>query len=123
MEYKIGKNRNKTLKLLSDEQILAELGRRFEAHRLTSRIPDKEIFETGGVKKDALAHFKKGRNISLLNFIKILRGAGLLSDLERLIPETDEFSPSDLVSDSLHSRPKRIRNSGKKLERFRWGDE
>ena len=123
MAYKIGQNRNKNLELLSDEQILAEIGRRFESRRLASRMPDKEIFRKGGVKKDALANFKKGRNISFLNFIKILRGAGMLSEMDRLFPAADDFSPMELVSGPGPGSPKRIRSTDKKSRNFRWGDE
>src|SRR5262245_43056207 len=91
--YKVDDTRYKMLEFLSDFQILAELGRRYEDHRRASRLPDQDIFATGGVKKDALAHFKKGKNVSLLTFIKILRGARLLGDLDRLLRPIDSFSP------------------------------
>ncbi len=119
----IGKSRNKNIKMLSDEQILGELGSRFEQLRLAARLPDQEIFARGGVKKDALANFKKGRNISLLNFVKILRGANLLDELEQLLHRKDLFSPMALLENPQLAAPKRIRQKKNKPMSFRWGDE
>ncbi|MFN0062211.1 MAG: hypothetical protein ACKVPX_06820 [Myxococcaceae bacterium] len=115
-------NAHRVLDLLSDEQVLEELGRRFEDHRQVSRIPDQQIFDAGGAKKDALAHFKKGQNISLLSFIRILRGAGLLGELDRLLRPVDTFSPIALVKQKRRI-PKRIRNKKTKAGSFAWGDE
>lgn len=109
---------------LSDDQILRELGRRFEQRRLAARIADRDVFSGGGVKKDALAHFKKGKSVTLLNFIKILRGANLLDRLEQLFPESPAESPMMQITRSLKSAPKRIR-ARKPLTLkppFEWGE-
>jgi len=110
---------------LSNEQILKELGRRLEACRLATGLSDRALFRAGGVKKDALAHFKKGRPVSLLNFIKILRGVKLLDPLESLIPEVDPESPLAQVSRAPSRRPRRIRKPKVRdvQAAFRWGDE
>ncbi|MCM2282863.1 MAG: hypothetical protein NDI61_13570 [Bdellovibrionaceae bacterium] len=115
--------RHRDLSLLSDEQLLAELGRRLERIRVARRIQDQEIFGKGGVKKDALAHFKKGKNISLINFIRILRGVGLLSELEHLLPQPTLFSPLSLALAKEEKLPSRIRKKQKKVRNFKWGDE
>lgn len=114
--------------LLADEQILAELGRRVDAYRLARRLPDKEIFARGGVTKQALAKFKKGRPISLLNFVKIMRGVGLLSTLEHSIPSEPGFSPMQQLSAKTVKAPQRVRarksNEGApSTNDFKWGDE
>ena len=114
---------SKPLNLLSDVQILAELGSRFDRYRLGERIPDKQIFAAGGVTRQALAHFKKGRNISLLNFVKILRGAALLPALAQLIKPAEPFSPLEFVNSSRLRFPKRIRTRKSKKKKFKWGDE
>ncbi|HMQ10639.1 MAG TPA: transcriptional regulator, XRE family protein [Oligoflexia bacterium] len=112
------------LELLSDQQILKILGERFEDYRRVQQMQDQDIFKRGGVKKDALASFKKGRNISLLNFIKILRGAGLLSHLETMIPENEKFSPINEIENKSKEHPARIhKKKNKKEPTFHWGDE
>ncbi len=110
------------LALLADEQILVELGRRFEQLRQERELADRDLFERGGVKKDALAAFKKGRNVSLLNVVKIMRGAGLLDELERLFPVRD-FSPlAELTGRSRQPR-KRVVGPRSPAAPFVWQDE
>jgi hypothetical protein len=109
--------------LLSNDQLLKELGRRFDLYRLGKRIPDQQIFETGGVTRQALANFKKGRNISFLNFIKILRGSDLLPALLQAIKPAERFSPLDFVQTSQARLPERIRTHKRKKKKFKWGDE
>ena len=112
------------LELLSDKQVLKILGERFEAYRRAQSLQDQDIFDKGGVKKDALANFKKGRNISLLNFIKILRGGGLLGFLEPLIPEVETFSPIHEIKTNKKKPPARIhKKSDSQDKKFQWGDE
>lgn len=112
------------LELLSDQQILKTLGERFEYYRRVQQMQDQDIFKNGGVKKDALASFKKGRNVSLLNFIKILRGAGLLSHLETIIPENQNFSPIEEIESKSNKHPARVhKKKSKKDKTFQWGDE
>ncbi len=111
-------------KELSDDQILQELGRRFDGQRLVSRIADRDIFLAGGVKKDTLAHFKKGKPVTLLNFIKILRGAGCLDRLEQLFPPADTESPMAQVSRPSARSPRRIRRPKHQPPGtpFQWGE-
>jgi hypothetical protein len=123
MSYKIGENRYKKIAILGNDQILAELGRRFEAYRLEAGFPDREIMTQGGIKNDALANFKKGRNISFLNFIKLLRGAKLLHRLEDLIPAETEFSPMAAIQNQKRQKRQRIRKAPEKATDFKWGDE
>lgn len=119
----IGNSRFKNVFMLSDQQVVEELGERFEAYRLASGLADRDIFARGGVKKDALASFKKGQNISLLNFIRILRGVGRLDALAQLFPDVETFSPvASVLREPAHKRS-RIRKKSKSTKLFKWGDE
>lgn len=113
--------------LTSDEQFLQELGQLFDLYRRSQRIPDKQIFENSGVSKQALAKFKKGHNISLLNFIKILRGADLLPSLKQMVKPLESFSPMQMALQQSTQVPERIRTrkskKGSKKKQFQWGDE
>lgn len=113
----------KKLERLSDSAVLEELGRRFEMHRRNLRIPDQELFDRGGVKKDTLAKFKKGKNISLVNWIKILRGAQLLSRLDLLFEDVPSFSPIAMMNQKHIALPKRIRQKSQTPKSVHWGDE
>lgn len=124
MGSKLASDRFTDLALLSDQQVLEELGRRFDVLRKRRRIPDQELFERGGVKKDALASFKKGRNVSLLNFVKIVRGAGLLEELARLFTTEDDFSPVALTEGRTAEVPRRISKKRRAaVPGFHWKDE
>ena len=70
----------------TDAQILELLGELLEKQRIASQLQDKDIMERGGVTKDALSNFKHGRSVTMGNFIKIMRGAGLLERLPSLFP-------------------------------------
>jgi len=70
---------------MSDEQVLALLGEKFDKFRLSKGLRDQDVQSSGGVSKDALHKFKnQGGNITLVNFIKILRGTGELDALDTL---------------------------------------
>lgn len=74
-----------SLELMSDEQVLVLLGKKFEEFRLSKGLRDQDVRDTGGVSKDALHKFKnQGGNITLVNFVKVLRGCGEIDVLERL---------------------------------------
>ena len=111
------------LSILSDQAILEELGKRLETYRRFARMPDSRIFSRGGVKKDALAKFKKGKNISMLNWIKILRGANVLSQIETLFETPSLFSPLETLTEKTHKMPQRIRQKKTPQSSFQWGDE
>ena len=78
--------------LLTDEDILKELGKNYEELRLRKKLSDEDVMKKGGTNKDAIQRFKNGSNINLSNFVKILRGLGELDNLEKLIHVEDEFS-------------------------------
>ena len=93
------------MKQLSDEQIMAELGQRLEQRRRHLRLQNKELLAKGGGKKDALASLKRGENISLLNFIKLLRGVEGLEGLEAILKPEDNFSPLEQLRATKRNRP------------------
>jgi hypothetical protein len=101
-----------SLELMSDEQVLEALGEKFEAFRLSKGLRDQDVRETGGVSKDALHKFKnQGGNITLINFVKILRGSGELSALERLfnvppsLPKKDSKKPVARIRKKKVNKP------------------
>lgn len=106
--------------VLNDEQILIELGKRYEKIRLEKKMSDLDVSLKGGVPTNAIYRFKKGQGISFTNFIKILRGLDKLDKLDSLFQEVG-FS----ITESKKKKPKRIFKS-KKIESpddFKWGDE
>jgi len=106
--------------LMSDDEILQELGRRCEKLRLTKEISDAELSKKGGITKDALWRFRNGEPITTKNLVKIIRGLGELHQLEQLFKVEEEFRPSQTKPETL---PKRVRAKSKKMGKIVWGED
>jgi hypothetical protein len=104
---------------LTDTQVLAELGKSFEALRIERGLQDADIMSAGGVTKDALNKFKKGENITTVNLVKILRAADLLDGFVQLMrPSSTELS---LFAPKVNKKPKRIVKKATKP--IIWGED
>jgi hypothetical protein len=114
----------KDVNLMSVEEILEKIGTNLEKMRIESQIPDSDVLAKGGIKSTTWTNLKAGKNVTLANLIKALRGLNRLPLLESLIDYQRPVSPMDLVKDSGDGLKKRIR---KKKDgpggAFRWGDE
>ncbi|RKX76767.1 MAG: hypothetical protein DRZ90_09440 [Spirochaetes bacterium] len=117
----------KTIEYSSNDAILKAIGENLERLRIEAQIPDSDVIRNGGIKKDSWYNLKAGRNVTLLNLIKALRGLNQLTLLETLSSNSRSPSPMDQVRESSMSFPKRIRRpSGRPVENnrsFKWGDE
>ncbi len=112
---------------LSNTEILKSIGRNLERMRIESSIPDAEVISRGGIKKDSWYNLKSGKNVTLVNLVKALRGLKQLELIKPLVEEKEVQSPMEQVREAAVHFPKRIRRpSGRKIEqneKFRWGDE
>ena len=107
--------------LLSDEEILIELGTRIERRRREKEFSDAELVEKSGTNIATLKRFRANKGtISLTSFIRILRGLGELDSLNALLESTHTFSPSQQIEKPLK---KRIYKKKSKASTFQWGDE
>ena len=110
----------KSFTTLSDQQILSELGRKFDKKRIQKNLMDKDVLKQGGVSSDALNKFRQASGgITLLNFVRLLRGINELGALEKLI----KIEPSLLFSDENNINRKRVRNNATPTESFMWGED
>lgn len=96
---------------MSDPAILQELSRRFRELRLKKNIQQKELSGLSGVAIGTIRRFENGETVSTENLIKIMRGLGVLENLEQLIP-TEPISP--ILMKKLHNK-KRMRASSSKI--------
>lgn len=107
--------------LLTNEDIIKELGKNYEELRLQKRLSDEDVHKKGGVSIDAIQRLKNGYNINLLNFIKILKGLGELDKLQKLLEVKEEFS---IQKTTKSAKPKRIFKSKKDINsEFIWGED
>ena len=69
--------------------LLMLLAQRVKEYRLAARLSQKELAELSGVSQTTISHFEQGvnRNLTLGNFIALLRILGLEQRLMELMPE------------------------------------
>ena len=109
--------------LLSDDAVLAELGRRIAEERLARDMTQAWLAEAAGVAKRTVERLEGGESIQLGNLIRCLRRLDKLDGLERLLPPTP-VNPLELLA---RRRRRRFRARGGGVARttrpWTWGDE
>lgn len=75
------------LTTLTDEAVLAELGRRLAKYRLDRNLTQAELAQAAGVSKRTVERIEAGASAQLTHFIRVCRALGLLEHFETLIPE------------------------------------
>lgn len=80
---------------MSDPAVLVKIGQRIKEIRIRKSITQEELARYSGVSTLTVANIEKGKSVSLLLFITLLRSLGLLENLEQLVPEM-KISPLDL---------------------------
>jgi transcriptional regulator with XRE-family HTH domain len=106
----------------TDEAILAELGARISAARLSRDLTQAQLAQDAGVSKRTVERMEAGESAQLTSFIRILRTLELLDRLEMLLPPPRP-GPMDLLRRA--GKPPR-RASGRSTssdEPWTWGDE
>ena len=108
--------------LINDEDTLKDIGHKIEYLRRTKGLSDDELSRLGGVSLDAIYRIKKGKNINLLNFIKILRALDKIDALESLLNVKEQFSPVQAQNNT--KLPKKIHKSKTtKSTNWQWGED
>lgn len=69
--------------------ILESLARRVKEYRLAARMSQRELAQKSGVSYTTISHFEQGRNpnMTLNNFISLLRCVGMERRMLELLPE------------------------------------
>ena len=77
------------LSYTTNQDIITLLCQRLKEYRLAARISQKEMAEKSGVSLTTISHLEQGvnRNITLNNFISLLRVLGMEQRLSDLLPE------------------------------------
>ena len=95
----------------TNSDILLLLAKRLKDYRLAARMSQKELAEKSGVSQTTISHFEQGvnRNLTLRNFISLLRVLGLEQRVVEVMPELP-MSPMALRKIEKLI-PKRVRRS------------
>lgn len=74
---------------ITNMDILDLLAKRIKEYRLAARMSQRELAEKSGVGYTTISHFEQGKhiNISLGNFISLLRCIGMEGRMLELLPE------------------------------------
>jgi transcriptional regulator with XRE-family HTH domain len=104
---------------LTDEVVIAELGRRLARWRLERNLSQTQFGELAGIGRRTIQRLEAGEPVQLASFIRALRALGLLDSLELLVPEP---TPSPLQRLQLAGRERRRAGRGRGSEPDR-GDE
>jgi len=114
---------------LTDEAILAELGKRLARHRLNRQLTQAHLAREAGISKRTVERIEAGNSTQLSSFLRLCRALGLLDSIATLIPEA-EPSPIDLLRSRGKERqrayPRPQGNDDMIREgpsEWKWGDE
>jgi transcriptional regulator with XRE-family HTH domain len=121
--------------LLTDDAVLAELGRRLRRYRLGRNLTQDQLAELAGIGRATLQRIERGQSAQSTALVKLLRALGLQADLEALLPEDVEFPIAELERRRRgKGRRVRARHAGRGAGRgagpaagereagWRWGD-
>lgn len=95
--------------VITNRDILMLLARRVKEYRLATRMSQRELAEKSGVGYTTISHFEqeKHTNISLSNFISLLRCIGMEGRMIELLPELP--MPPMALREINKLIPKRVR--------------
>ena len=77
----------KITETLTDESILAEIGKRLSRRRLALQMTQAELAEQAGIGKRTLERVEAGATAQLSTIIRIFRVLGLLEKLDQILTE------------------------------------
>lgn len=80
---------------MSSPAILVKIGSRIKETRIRQSKTQVELATAAGVTPLTVANIEKGKSVSTLILISVLRELGLLDNLENLVPEA-KISPLQL---------------------------
>lgn len=99
------------IKAKSNSEIVREFGMRFKEYRLSCRLTQEEAAKQAGVGLITLRNFENGKayNITMTNFLALLRIVGQLETIKAVLPE---IPISPYMLEKIESKkPKRIRHA------------
>jgi transcriptional regulator with XRE-family HTH domain len=113
--------------LMTDDAVLAELGRRLAQNRLERNWTQAEMAAEAGLGQATVQRAERGESIQMTSMVKLLRTLGLLGALDAAVPESIVLPIAQLEREQRHGRRRasgRRRAAGEAGEKpWVWGDE
>jgi transcriptional regulator with XRE-family HTH domain len=109
-------------RLMSDETLLQEIGKRIARLRLERNLSQAQLAEQAGISKRTLGRLEYGSAATQLSlFLRVLRQLDLLERLEKLLPEPQP-SPLALLEQQQATRKRASRRRlAKPATSWSWG--
>lgn len=104
----------------ANQDIIIEIGKRIKARRISFSLTQEEISLRSGVSLRTIIEMEKGKNVSLLSLIPVLKVLKLSDNLELLVSE-NKTDPFDVIE--LGHNRKRVSRKKKIDTGWKWGDE
>jgi len=111
--------------LLTNDAVLAEVGRRLERQRLQRNLTQDELAERAGIGRATLQRLERGESVQSTSIVKLLRALGLLEALDAALPQALERPIAQLERERRRKVRRRASPRGRKepAERvWRWGE-
>jgi transcriptional regulator with XRE-family HTH domain len=112
--------------LMTDDAVLAELGRRLAQNRLERNWTQAEMAAQAGLGQATVQRAERGESIQMTSMVKLLRTLGLLGALDAAVPESIVLPIAQLEREQHHGRRRasgRRRAAGEADEKpWTWGD-
>ena len=108
---------------LTDDTVLAEIGRRIAQRRLDLELTQQAVAEQAGVSKRTVERIEKGGSTQLSSVIRVLRVLDAMEGVDRLVPEAGP-RPMDLLQQKQKDRRRAsTRRKDTTDKPWQWGDE
>lgn len=113
---------------LTNDAVLAEIGRRLERQRLQRNLTQDQLAEQAGIGRATLQRLERGQSVQTTSLIKLLRALGLLRSLDVALPEGLERPIAQLEGERRRKPRQRARSRGRRYTKstdraWRWGEE
>ena len=84
------------IKLMGDQAIIAELGKRLTRYRLNANISQTQLANEAGISRKTVYNAENGQSIQLESLVRLLRALGQLENLNAFLP-SPQISPISLA--------------------------
>ena len=105
--------------LLTDEAILAEIGRRLARRRVELQLTQAEAAQQAGLGKRTLERIEAGESTQLSSLVRLMRVLELLPQLDRAIPSAAP-GPMELLRHQGKMRQRASGQRGAKAPKRPW---
>ncbi len=108
-------------KLMTDEAVLAETGKRIARYRIDRQLTQAALAEQAGVAKRTVERVEAGASVQFSTIIRILRILNLLPGLDRMIPPPSP-RPMELLRQKGKIRQRASSSSAVVREQWSWSE-